>query len=212
MPLPEAYTTIPGNIPKLLDAMQTAGVPPRVTVEFLKTLGFKSSNDRNLIRILKAVGFLDDNGVPTAKYREFRDRGKGPAVLADALRVAYEDLFLAHTKAHELSTEKLKGIIATKTSKGDRVVSEIARTFQALAKKADFSAEPASIPEETESKEFAEPQEKETAKPEPAQQLRSEVGRSSAPTFHYNIQIHLPTTTDISVYNAIFRSLKENLL
>lgn len=49
MPLPEAYTTIPGNIPKLLDAIQAAGVPPRVTVEFLKTLGFKSSNDRNLI-------------------------------------------------------------------------------------------------------------------------------------------------------------------
>ncbi|HET9768488.1 MAG TPA: hypothetical protein VFS60_16695, partial [Thermoanaerobaculia bacterium] len=29
--------------------------------------------------------------------------------------------------------------------------------------------------------------------------------------FHYNIQIHLPVTTDISVYNAIFKSLKENL-
>lgn len=31
------------------------------------------------------------------------------------------------------------------------------------------------------------------------------------PSFHYNIQIHLPATTDISVFNAIFRSLKENL-
>lgn len=30
--------------------------------------------------------------------------------------------------------------------------------------------------------------------------------------FHYNIQIHLPATTDISVYNAIFKSLKDNLL
>ena len=29
--------------------------------------------------------------------------------------------------------------------------------------------------------------------------------------FHYNIQIHLPATTDISVYNAIFKSIKENL-
>ena len=29
--------------------------------------------------------------------------------------------------------------------------------------------------------------------------------------FHYNIQIHLPVTTDITVYNAIFKSLKENL-
>ena len=30
-------------------------------------------------------------------------------------------------------------------------------------------------------------------------------------SFHYNIQIHLPVTTDVTVYNAIFRSLKDHL-
>lgn len=29
---------------------------------------------------------------------------------------------------------------------------------------------------------------------------------------HYNIQIHLPETRDMAVYDAIFRSLKEHLL
>ena len=29
---------------------------------------------------------------------------------------------------------------------------------------------------------------------------------------HYNIQIHLPATKDIEVYNAIFKSLKEHLI
>jgi hypothetical protein len=28
---------------------------------------------------------------------------------------------------------------------------------------------------------------------------------------HYNIQIHLPATKDVEVYNAIFKSLKEHL-
>jgi hypothetical protein len=28
---------------------------------------------------------------------------------------------------------------------------------------------------------------------------------------HYNIQIHLPATKDIEVFNAIFKSLKEHL-
>jgi hypothetical protein len=28
---------------------------------------------------------------------------------------------------------------------------------------------------------------------------------------HYNIQIHLPATKDIEVYNSIFKSLKEHL-
>src|SRR5207248_10475090 len=31
-------------------------------------------------------------------------------------------------------------------------------------------------------------------------------------TLHYNIQIHLPATKDIEVYNAIFKSLKGHLL
>lgn len=43
----------------------------------------------------------------------------------------------------------------------------------------------------------------EVAAEEPAHRRRSE--------YHYNIQIHLPVTTDITVYNAIFKSLKENL-
>ena len=29
---------------------------------------------------------------------------------------------------------------------------------------------------------------------------------------HYTIQVHLPATKDLEVYNAIFKSLKENLL
>jgi hypothetical protein len=31
-------------------------------------------------------------------------------------------------------------------------------------------------------------------------------------TLHYNIQIHLPATKDVEVFNAIFKSLKEHLL
>jgi hypothetical protein len=32
------------------------------------------------------------------------------------------------------------------------------------------------------------------------------------PTLHYNIQIHLPATKDIEVFNSIFKALKEHLL
>ena len=35
-------------------------------------------------------------------------------------------------------------------------------------------------------------------------ELKSELG--------YTIQVHLPATTDINVYNAVFKSLKEHLL
>lgn len=208
MAIPEAYINNVGSLTKVLEDIRTAGVPERVTFEFLKTLGFKSSNDRPIIGVLKAIGFLDANGTPTDSYRSFRDPNLGPKVLARALRSAYADLYLANTKAHDLPLEKLKGIIATKTSKGTVVVKLIASTFKTLAKAADFS-EP---PEETQ---------KEPAMR--ADKLKpSDDGGHKGPFsppvgvgvtgFHYNIQIHLPTTTDITVYNAIFKSLKEHLL
>ena len=37
-------------------------------------------------------------------------------------------------------------------------------------------------------------------------------GRRAGTSLHYNIQIHLPATKDIEVYNSIFKSLREHLL
>ena len=202
MALPQSYVNNVGNLAKFLEQIRTAGVPDRVTVEFLKTLGFKSSNDRPIIAVLKGIGFLDANGTPTDAYRAFRDPHSGPKVLARALKSAYSDLFLANTKAHDLPVDKLKGIIATKTSKGDTVVKLIATTFKTLCKTADFSeAEEDVLPAATQ-------QAKMTVE-KGADHTPAPLG---GPGFHYNIQIHLPTTTDITVYNAIFKSLKEHLL
>lgn len=81
MAIPEAYINNVGSLTKVLEDIRTAGVPERVTFEFLKTLGFKSSNDRPIIGVLKAIGFLDANGTPTDSYRSFRDPNLGPKVL-----------------------------------------------------------------------------------------------------------------------------------
>ena len=39
---------------------------------------------------------------------------------------------------------------------------------------------------------------------------RSPEGRSLG--LNYNIQIHLPATKDVEVYNAIFKSLREQII
>jgi len=128
-------------------------------------------------------------------------------VLAKALEGAYSDIFLAHIQAQSLPFEKLKGIIASKTTKGEATVERIARTFQVLAKAADFSVAPEhSKPSEAKSEQV--PTSKE---PEQPAIPSNSTPLAKFPGFHYNIEIHLPTTTDITVYNAIFKSLKENL-
>jgi len=43
------YTTVPGKIKQLLAKIREVGVPQKVTVQWLKTVGFKSSNDASLI-------------------------------------------------------------------------------------------------------------------------------------------------------------------
>lgn len=43
-------------------------------------------------------------------------------------------------------------------------------------------------------------------------QADSQTAIITAPSLHYNIQIHLPPTKDVEVYNAIFKSLKEHLI
>ncbi len=200
----DAYVRTTGKFKDLLGKLPSAGVPERFTFEFLKTLDFKSSNDRMMIQVLKGIGFLDSNGVPTSIYKAYRNPKEGPRVLAKALREAYSDLFLANTNAHRLGIKDIKGIIATKISKGSNVVTDIAKTFKAMAELAQFS-EPEPVPEEIEAVAEETPE-----TPQSPEALAA--ARLSHPSFHYNIEIHLPTTTDISVYNAIFKSLGENLL
>lgn len=214
MAILESYVVNYGKIEPFFAAVQKAGVPDRVTYEFLKTLGFKSSNDRQLIVLLKGLGFLTGDGTPTDRYKSFRNRPLAKRVLAESLREAYSDIFLANTNAHKATQKEIEGIVAAKTSKGERAIQEIARTFLTVCKQADFDASP--------QEELAHKQNDEDIETSPSVRngpsseepivAGSPPRSTKAAEFHYNLQIHLPTTTDITVYNAIFRSLKEHLL
>jgi len=212
MAVPTTYMMSASHVPDILEAIQQAGVPPRFTQEFLKSLGFSSSNDRSVIGVLKSLGFLDQSGVPTARYRSYRNRAEAPYILADAIREAYSDVFLANQNAQTLPADRIKGILATRVDKGDAVLKKMATTFRALAGAAKWDRSSGTSPAEA-----VEAGEAPDAEPTPAAVNGTElqVGmppRSAALQYHYNIQIHLPATKDVSVYNAIFKSLREHLL
>lgn len=204
MSLTTTYMQSSKNLDAIFEAIRKAGVPRKFTNEFLKSLGFTSSNDRSVIATLKSLEFLDSNGVPTHAYRELRDSSKWKKVLATQMRKAYEDLFIANTSAHTAPMDRIKGVFTTQTGKDESVVSKMATTFKSLAKLADFSgaeelppAVPPPVPGE--------------AKIHAPTEQRLSTGGSGL-EYHYNIQIHLPVTKDVSVYNAIFKSLREHLL
>lgn len=208
MAVPSAYLATTKNTAAILDAMQKASVPPRFTYEFLKQLGYGSSGDRPFIPVLKALGFLTDGSEPTDRYRRFKDQALSKAVLAEAMRDAYSDLFAIDTAAHAKSQSDLKGMFARLSDKGDSVTSKMATTFKALAERADFSSTPGAetLVPETE----GELESSGTGKLKEPKDAKDRVSGSHLRLTH-DVHVHLPISTDINVYNAIFRSIKENL-
>lgn len=147
MALTTAYVMAPKTLESFFNTLQTARAPERFTTRLLTDLGFANSNDRLLIGVLKGLGFLDENAVPTQRYFDFLDQTRAGAILAQAVREAYGDLFALNTRAHEMSVEDVKNKLRTLTrgEKSDRVVSLMASTFRALADVADWEA-PAPLP------------------------------------------------------------------
>ena len=194
-----AYTVKP--IADLFAAIQRAQVPPKFTQDFLKTLGFKSTNDRAMINVLKGLGFLDANAAPTQVYRDYRDKGQARQVLARQLRAAYAGLFQTDDSAQTLPADTVKDRLASITGKDESVVQKMAATFKALTLLADFSTppEPAKAPK-TEDDVVESPA------------LDAVTPRPQGLAFAHTIYVNLPTTRDSAVYDAIFKSIREHLL
>ena len=197
------------NVPAILTKMQNAGVPDAFGQDFLRDLGFTSSNDRGIIKALKYLGMLDASGKPTTAYREFTNHTKSKFVLADRLRAAYDDLYLTDKKAHAQTAEGLKGWFKSKTGSGNAVAKKIATTFKAFAGFADFSRPMATVDEPIEDlpkPKDGEPKPEDKPKPPKLSLGGMDLG------LVYRLEIHLPETQNVETYRAIFRALREEMM
>lgn len=93
MPLTDAYVQTTGQIPEFLQAIAQGQAPPQFTQQHLKDIGFTSTNHRAFIPLLKALGFLSADGVPTSRYHDYRDQSQSRRILGEGLREAYADLW-----------------------------------------------------------------------------------------------------------------------
>ena len=208
MSLTNAYLITTKNLSSIINSVVSAKAPERFTNKFLEGLGFKSSNDRLYVGLFKALGLIDDTGQPTARYYEFIDQTQTAHILAVAIEEAYEDLFSLRKDAQNLSSDEVKNKLKTLTQgqKSDTVLGNMASTFKALCTLADWNKQPVIQSEESQ---------------EVISHVENPVREAPLPTqnklisdmnLHYNIQIHLPETTNMAVYDAIFQSLKKHLL
>lgn len=202
------YLVAPGSIRKCLDQIKKASTPERVTQDFVQTkLGIKGGTGAALIPFLKKIGFINSDGTPSELYKRFRNPTESGTAVADAIKRGYSSLYEMDEYTHDLPDAELKGLVLQATGLGEEspVVSLVQRTFKNLKEYADFNLRA------VEAK-----QQHDGSKNEPASD-RSGASRTSATSplgmnLSYTVNLNLPATGDIAVFNAIFRSLKENFL
>jgi len=198
------YVDAYGKIKELLSKIKEAAVPTKVTNDFLYTkLGLKSTSFRPMIPLLKKIGFINEAQVPTQFYRDYREDAKSKIIMAKQVKEAYKVLYEANEYAHNLKKDEIISKLSTLlgTSKDDKTLPKVASTFLEFCKLSDFEGKETTKEDSKEENESTE----ETPKP---------VSTTSAHKFgiSYTINLNLPATTDGAVFDAIFKSLKDNLL
>ena len=215
MALTTSYLTSVKNFEGIMNSILGARAPERFTNKFLEDLGYKSSNDRLILGVLKSLGLLNDTGEPTQRYYDFLDQTQSKKVIATGIQEAYEDLFNLKRAAQNMSQEEVKNKLKTLTqgSKGDKVIDSMARTFKTLCDYADWSEIPinsqvnsTSASKNNDISEKPDYVVQNSPKSVESKPISNQLG------LHYNIQIHLPETTNMAVYDAIFQSIKKHLM
>jgi hypothetical protein len=210
-----------GQIKDLLEALQQGQAPEKFTHAFLKDIGFTSSNFRAFIPLLKGLGFLTSDGAPTQRYRNFLDKTQSWKELAGAVKEAYTDIFILKSRPTKNDRALIEGKYKSTYNLSDVQANRAAHTFLALLDLSDqktlYATEtgPSKVSQAEVGSSQADQPEGRSSDPQDGQVItygQRRIGGGEGIGLHYNIQIHLPATKDLEVYNAIFKSIREHLI
>ena len=202
MSLPTTYTQAYGVLGDFFNKIRDAQAPDKFTNQQLKDLGFKSNNHRPFIPLMKSLGFLSADGSPTKRYHDYRSHPISKKIMGEAIKEAYSDIFLIKSNPSTMDRPLVEGKFKSYHNSSDNVAGLMTKTFYALLDLAELNFD-TSKPNNTVIVE--QPTDKDLEK-------NIKPKSSSTVGLHYNIQIHLPATKDVEVYNAIFKSLKDHLI
>lgn len=197
------YTTVPGKIPDLLKKIKQVGFPKRVTQAWLKTIGFTSSNDGTLVGVLRLVGLIDGNGVPTERWGQFRG-ARGKEVLGKGVREGYAELYAVYPDAHARTNSELELVFSSSSKAGRQAIQKAVSTFKNLVSEADF-VEENDIPDqhfEADTLHAPVTDKKSAAKA---------ASKSEGPSLHIDVQVHISPESSAEQIEQIFASMAKHL-
>lgn len=208
------YTQASSRLADIFASIGTAGTPPKFNNEFLKsTLGYTSSNDRAIIPILRALGFISPGGEPTQRYNDFKGHDGGRA-LAAGLREGWAPLFMADQEIYKKQIADIQKRVVTITGANENLANRVASTFAKLCEIADWSGGEEKRAETKNGADGSGGSGSGDGGGAGSDGGKGETGTSFAAgslQLHQDIHIHLPATSDPAVYRAVFQAIKSEL-
>lgn len=207
------YISASGTLKKALERLIEASRPDKFNADYLENvLKLSGGTARATIPILKKMGFLSSDGSPTELYAKFRTDGGRPAAALAGLRNGFPEIFKRSEYAHSVDDNKLRDIIVeiTGLKSNDVVAQAIKSTFGVLKSYIPAGFDVNGLDETQVSND--DPSAGVVQPGGAADSGRSDSLKPNVIGLAYNINIVLPETSDLKVLNAIFRSIKENLL
>jgi len=223
------YTSSSTGITQVVQQLRRS-FPAVVTSETLKKLGIAPNNESYVLNMLKFLGVLDGESkkVPSAAgVFSKHDHTEFQQGFADLIENAYRELFELHAQgAWTLDSNKLISFFRTHDETSDIVGRRQATTFQTLARLAGKLSEEATSPSpprpstplrssKTAKKAAATTESHATKLPTPPAAPSGNFSGDQGPSgvaLTVRIEINLPAGGDQSTYDAIFKSIRENLM
>lgn len=208
------YSTSTGSITKILEKIQNVGQPSKVDKKWFASIGFSKQSEQRMIFILKFIGFITDDGIPTELWKQFRSRINGKKVLGKALKEAYKELFDIYPNAYEIDKTQLTDFFSTRTTAGKLALTHTVNTFKNLADFANFEIERIDAPVKEKKEDIKKDNVNKTEQPKNTieNNFSKRIESKNGLTINLNIQLTVPETTDEKVYDKFFEALKKHLL
>jgi hypothetical protein len=167
------------------------------------------------IPFVKKMGFVASDGTPTELYREFRNPRKSRIAVGKAFKKLYQKLYEMNEYIHDATDQEVLGLIVECTGgeKDSTVTKSTLSTLNMLRKISDFDNESDGDVDSLDATISRTP----PADPNPQAISQFQIPAPQQPSnkginLAYTINLNLPATKDIEVFNAIFKSLKEHIL
>ena len=198
------YTISPSSLKKALELIIPAERPDKFGPNYMATiLKLTGGSARAVPPFLKKMQFIGPDGTPTLLYSKFKTDGGRSQAAYDGLRNAFGELFRRNEYIHKADENSVKDTIVeiTGLKKTDPILRLMYGSFDAV--RSFVSGDVSGISDA-----------KLNSDDDGGAVARSDGGATAAVQLglSYQINIILPETENVAVFNAIFRSLRDNLL